>query len=106
MATLTMGTAAQTSLTAIQWSPSPSEVLSADMATIKAAIKDDLNPLSKSPGGWIDYNGLLMIPRRGQVRVFRGDFIGVDPATGWPILVSAAAAAQNPQWVHTGSAYT
>lgn len=106
MATLTMGTTAQTSLTTIQWSPTPSEVLPADMATIKNMIKDDLNPSSISPMGWIDYNGLLMIPRRGQIRVFRGDFIGVDAATGWPILVSAKAAANNPQWVHTGSAYT
>ena len=101
MALRTMGTTAQTTLSAIQFSQSPNVVLPADMASLKAALKDDLNPSSQSPNSFFDYNGLLMIPRRGLVRVFPGDFIAWDAQTGWPILVSAAAAALNPSWVHT-----
>lgn len=104
MALRTMGTAAQTSLSAILYSQSPLASTysggAADMAALTALIKDDLNPLSQSPNKFFDFNGLLMIPRRGMVRVFPGDFIAVDPQTGWPILVSAAAAASNPSWVH------
>ena len=37
-----------------------------------------------------NFNGQLVIPGRGIVRVLPGDVIAVDN-TGWPILVSAAA---------------
>ena len=104
----TMGTTAQTSLSAVRYSQSPLDSSaylgtppSADMGALAALIKDDLNPSSFSPNKFFDFNGLLMIPRRGLVRVFVGDFVAVDTQTGWPILVSAAAAAANPSWVHT-----
>src|SRR5215469_17935688 len=114
MALRTMGTAASTSLNAIRYSGSPLDLLgqtsggtqpagALDMGTLKTSIKDDMNPLSFSPNSWIDFNGLLVIPRRGELRVFVGDFIAFDPATGWPILISAAAAA-GAQWVHSGPA--
>ena len=111
MTTRTLGTASTTTLTAIAFSHSPLSNLGtgsspsttgpADMASIKNLIKDDLNALSVSPNSFIDFNGLLMIPRRGLVRVLVGDVIGVD-ASGWPILLSKAAAA-NANWVLSGS---
>lgn len=104
----TMGTTAQTSLSAVLYSQSPLDGTSylgtppaLDIPALAALIKDDLNPLSVSPNKFFDFNGLLMIPRRGLVRVLPGDFVAVDTQTGWPILVSAKAAAANPSWVHT-----
>jgi hypothetical protein len=38
-------------------------------------------------------NGLVTIPGRGILKMRPGDVIAVDPATGWPVLVSAAAIA-------------
>lgn len=112
MTVRTLGTASTTTLSAIAFSHSPLSNLGtgsspsttgpADMATAKNAIKDDLNPSSVSPNSWIDFNGLLMIPRRGLVRVLPGDVLAWD-ATGWPILLSKAAAA-NANWVLSGSA--
>jgi len=99
MATRTLGTAATTTLTAVSFSESPNVLLPADLATIQHAIKNDLQPLDLSVNTWIMHNGLLMIPRRGQLRVFPGDFFAVD-STGWPILLSSAAAA-SASWVHT-----
>jgi hypothetical protein len=110
MTTKTLGTNAVTSLQAVLYSQSPlvnigitagnPSTASVDMATLSALIKDDLNPLSTSPNTFFDFNGHLMIPRRGMVRVLPGDFVAVDAATGWPILISGAAIASGP-WTHT-----
>lgn len=95
----TLGTTSNTALTAYTFSQSPNVLTSANMATLKTGIKDDLNPLSTSPNSFVDYNGLLMIPRRGQIRIFPGDVVAFDPATGFVILVSAAAIASgSSQW--------
>lgn len=45
-------------------------------------------------------DGLLWVPNRGYLVVLPGDFVGVDATTGWPILLSANAAANGP-WTHT-----
>lgn len=98
MATVTLGTAANNSLTAKAFGGAMS---AADIATIAQLIKDDINNLHPVwPGAW-SQAGLLYIPNRGVLQCRPGDYVGVDPATGWPILVSARAAASNPQWVHT-----
>jgi hypothetical protein len=95
----TLGTNATTSLTAFTFNQSPNVLTPANMATLKAGIVDDINPLSKSPNSFVDYNGLLMIPRRGMIKIFPGDVIAFDPATGFPIIVSAAAIASgSSQW--------
>ncbi|SRR6266851_4753275 len=113
MATATLGTNAQTTLTALSapgsfitpgGTVSSVTQLDADIATINQAIKDDQNPNLPSPGagpmwGW-SRNGQLYVPNRGWLKVFPGDFIGVD-SQGWPILVSAKSAAVAAQWVHT-----
>ena len=105
----TMGTTATTSLSAVKYSQSPLDSSAylgtppaLDMAALAALIKDDLNQTGNfAPNKFFDFNGLLMIPRRGLVRVLPGDFVAVDTQTGWPILVSALAAASNPSWVHS-----
>ena len=73
----------------------------ADIATINAAILDDqLGGLGMGesatpqpyPGRWgWSRNGILYVPNRGFLATLPGDVIGVD-ATGWPILLSHAAA--------------
>lgn len=98
MALGTMGTTATASLTARVFA---NAMPAADIAGIANLIKDDLNNLHPIwPGAWAQ-TGLLYVPNRGILRMLPGDFVGVDAATGWPILVSARAAASNPQWVHS-----
>ena len=101
MATKTLGTTAQTSLTAIPWTNGFAQSSPADFATIDGSIKDDINvahPSSGVPIGLGD-NGYLYVPNRGYLRVFPGDYIGVD-SQGWPILVSANSIA-NAAWTHS-----
>lgn len=108
MATKTLGTNAQTTLTAIQFAQSVSE---ADFATIMQAVLDDYymgGGVAPTPPaspriypGAFGRNGLLTIPNRGVLRVQPGDFVGVD-ATGWPILVGAnAIASGSTSWTHS-----
>lgn len=97
MATATMGTAATTTLTALVVSAADA---AADIATIQQAILDDQNIAHPVwPGAW-SLNGLLYVPNRGFLKPLPGDYVAVDPATGWPILVSKLAAA-GASWVHT-----
>lgn len=107
MATVTMGTAANNSLTALGFSH---VALDADMASINALIKVDVPPAGEQGAGVVSStfvtqafskSGLLYIPRRGMVKVYQGDYVAVDPETGWPILISGRAAAANPSWVHS-----
>jgi hypothetical protein len=98
MATVTLGTTAQTSLTALAFGGS---LAPADIATIANAILDDQNNIHPIWPGAFAQTGLLYVPNRGILRCLPGDFVGVDAATGWPILVSKNAAASNPQWVHS-----
>ena len=101
MATLTLGTTAQTSLTSLVATASPN---AADFATISQGIKNDLTtgPQGKGValvgGGWVQ-PGLLIIPNRGILQVLAGDYVGID-SQGWPILVSANSIA-NAAWTHT-----
>lgn len=114
MATLTLGSNATTTLTAIRWIPG---MTTADLATIANAILNDNSqtggqlaqtaPSAKPiwPGA-ISNNGKLYIPNRGVLQVLPGDYIGVD-ANGWPILVSANAIAggsspsASTSWTHS-----
>lgn len=100
MATKTLGTNANNTLTAINFSKALS---AADIAAIAAAILDDRSvdsgqPATSAPSakpvfpGAFSQSGLLTIPNRGILQVLPGDWVGVD-ANGWPILVSANAIA-------------
>jgi len=96
MATATLGTPANNTLTAL---PMTGALAAADIAAIANAILNDLvngNPIW--PGAFAQ-NGLLYVPNRGVLKVLPGDFVGVD-TTGWPILVSKAAAATAASWIH------
>lgn len=113
MALLTLGTNADNTLSAIQFIYG---MTAADLATLNAAILNDgtqaggvanAAPSAKPiwPGG-LTTDGRLFIPNRGFVKVFPGDYIGVD-ANGWPILVSANAIAggtapsATSSWTHS-----
>lgn len=92
----TLGTAANNSLTSLIYAHS---MVAADLRTIANSILNDKTGNHAIwPGAYAE-NGLLHIPRRGVLRVFRGDYVGVDSA-GWPILVSANSIA-NAAWTKT-----
>lgn len=99
MATRTFGTAATTTLTSMLFQYTAS---AADMATLEALIKEDQSPMNNLPApywgnrvGCLDPGtGQLFLPGgRGTILLLPGDFVCVDTQTGWPIVVSAAAAA-------------
>lgn len=96
MATVTLGTNATTTLTALAFGAAK---LPADFATIAAAIKDDQNVSHPIVPGAFSQNGLLFVPNRGILKVLPGDYVGVDDE-GWPILVSAYSIA-NGNWTHS-----
>lgn len=107
MATVTLGTTANNSLTALQFSAG-SGMLDPDVASIAQAIFDDVlglgtnsKPARVVPGAFVR-SGLLFIPNRGVLKVLPTDFVGVDTNSGWPILVSGnvIGLAGSP-WVHT-----
>lgn len=109
MATVTLGTAAQTSLTALQFSGG-SGMSDADRATIAQAIKDDIlgysNAAPPKPARiWPDAftrAGLLYVPNRGVLQVRPGDYVAVDTNGGWTILVSGNVIdLSGTPWVHT-----
>lgn len=96
MATKTLGTALTTTLTAMQFSPVMTQ---ADFATVQQGIKFDGVEGSKVYPAAFTRSGLLYIPRRGVLRVFDGDYVGID-AQGWPVLVSANSIA-GAGWSHS-----
>lgn len=98
MALRTLGTAANNTLSGFV--VGTNDLIPADVATLMASIKNDqVNGLPLWNGAY-SQTGLLVLPaNRGVIRALPGDFIGVDPATGFPILISAAAAA-GASWVH------
>lgn len=95
MATSTLGTTANNSLTAL---PMSGAMAAADIAAISNAIlNDQINGFPIFPGAFAQ-NGLLFVPNRGVLKVLPGDFVGVDNQ-GWPILVSKNSATAG-NWVH------
>lgn len=106
----TIGTPATSTLWAIQtagplntpsaWLP-PTQ---ADMAIIQANILDDSVPIATPrvfSGAFIPNQQQLFIPNRGMLQVLPGDWVAVDPFTGWPILISGRAAQNASAWTHT-----
>lgn len=97
MATITLGTAATTTLIGVSFLKG---MPAADVAAIANNIKNpDINGSPIFPGAFSN-NGLLYVPNRGVLKILRGDYVAYDPATGWPILVSSQAAA-GASWVHS-----
>lgn len=96
MATGTLGTNANTSLTSITFGQGVSD---ADFATIALGIKNDLvngNPIF---AGAFSRAGLLYYPNRGLLKVLPGDVVAIDHL-GWPVLVSAASIAEGSSSWH------
>lgn len=100
MATVTLGTNATTSLTALQFLPGLNSGMSAaDIATINQLIKP-ANQIAMPRGGRFDSSGILHLPGgEGYIQCKPGDYIAVD-SRGWPIVVRADSAANGP-WTHT-----
>lgn len=99
MATITLGTTANNSLTALAYLKGLGSLAAADVATINNAIKDDLNVAHPIAHGFQQSEGLLLVPNRGLLKLLPGDYVGVD-SQGWPILVSANSIA-NAAWTHS-----
>jgi hypothetical protein len=102
MATITVGTAATTSLVGVVWSQDPAVLLPADLMVIRRRIKDDLaidHPVAQDSGiGGIERSaGKLWVPNRGSLVIYPGDVIATD-ARGGVVLISAYAAA-GANWV-------
>lgn len=96
MALVTLGSNATTSLQAISYNKA---IAQADIATIAANIKDDLDPAQLVVPGAFGNTGILFVPRRGWLKILDGDYVGYD-STGWPILLSSRAITSGP-WTHT-----
>jgi hypothetical protein len=99
MATSTLGTTANNSLTSLI---NAGAMTVADLATIANSIlNDQINTFGHNPifPGAYAQNGLLYVPNRGVLKVLPGDYVGVDSA-GWPVLVSANSIA-HAAWTHT-----
>jgi flagellar basal body rod protein FlgG len=96
MATKSGGTKATTTLTGVQFSYGKTVLSDADLATIAQGIYDDAI-LARSfknvnvPGSPFSRDGRLYVPNRGYLTVLPGDWVFIDPATGWPILISGNA---------------
>jgi hypothetical protein len=102
MATKTLGTTANNSLTAVEFATS---LLAADVATIQQGIKNDKIAAAGShpiySGDAFSLNGLLYVPNRGVLQVLPGDYVAIDN-NGWPILISADSIAYGSTlWVHS-----
>lgn len=96
---MTLGTAAQTTLIAVQFNRRAPPT-SQDIAAINNNILNDLNPSHPPWPGAFARTGLLFVPNRGVLQCLPGDYVAIDPATGFPILISANAAA-GASWIHT-----
>ncbi|MCI0557845.1 MAG: hypothetical protein MN733_05070 [Nitrososphaera sp.] len=103
MALVTLGTAAPTTLQAMLWNHKPDP---ADLAALNALFKYQTfaaptvnGPIAFKPSPMVN-QGILYVPERGQLKLFRGDYIAADPNTGHFILISGPTAAA-ASWVHT-----
>jgi len=87
----TLGTNTTTSLSAFSYTAQPDQQ---NAGLLRAGIKNDLSIGGKVGSIWPDafvQGGLLYIPNRGTLQLYRGDVIAFDPTTGFPIVVSSLA---------------
>jgi hypothetical protein len=122
----TLGTAGTTTLTSLIYNPvsagggnsftasgtSTANPRDTDIATINALIGQwvinagvggqgkQLTPAQNPQNAGFFQGGQLVIPGRGMLKLQNGDYVAVDPVTGWPILLSNQAA-QGASFVHT-----
>jgi hypothetical protein len=98
MATRTLGTTANNSLTALSYLAGIGSMPAADVALVDL-IKNDLSNGHELIPGAFQQNGQLYIPNRGWLQIRPGDYVAID-SQGWPILVSANSIA-NAAWTHS-----
>jgi hypothetical protein len=99
MATKTLGTNATNTLTALAFLKGIGSIPAADVASLANSIKDDLGNAHAIWPGAFSAQGQLYIPNRGFLKVYEGDWVGVD-SRGWPILLSKDTIANGP-WTHS-----
>ena len=98
MALKTAGTTSTTALKALQYiGVSTAE---ADLAAFCALCLDDVNVTHPAIPGTVEIMGILHIPNRAAVPLRVNDWLVVDPATGFPFVISAAAMA-GADWTHS-----
>jgi len=105
MATITLGTSAQTTLTAVKFSRGL-DLSDADIATIAQKILTPEGPGTNTPvvfPGAFARTGLLFVPNRGVLQCKAGDYVGVDPS-GVVVLVPRYAIATTA--TATGNTHT
>ncbi len=102
MATKTLGSNANNSLTALQFSAG-ADMVDADLAAMRALILDDLlGAFGRVMPEGFSRNGLLIVPNRGVLKVLPGDWVACDPNSGWPILVSGNVIGRGgTPWAHS-----
>ena len=94
MALLTAGTANTTKLSALLVSNAmgAGSAGAANVAAFNALVRDQstANLLAKVTS--YSLNGRLILPQgRGVITCLPGDYIAIDPVSGWPIVISPAA---------------
>jgi hypothetical protein len=99
MALRTLGTNATNSLNAIMFNHDPAVLSNSDLAAFNALIKSDRKE-DNLLGTALSRDGVLNVPGRLWLRVYNGDYVAIDAATGWPFVISAAAIAGGP-YTHT-----
>lgn len=98
MATKTLGTNATNTLLALSYAPGV--MAPADVATISQAIKSQ-DSIGRNIPEAFSNDGILHLPsKKGIIRLDPGDWVGIDPATGWPLVISAYAIA-NGAFTHS-----
>ncbi|MDD5305290.1 MAG: hypothetical protein PHS14_19510 [Elusimicrobia bacterium] len=91
MALKTGGTPANSSLNCIQWfSAMNKQDLAAFNALITYAAVDAESAVTTKPIPTVS-QGILYLSGRGQIKLTEGDWLYVDPATGWPFVVPNVA---------------
>jgi hypothetical protein len=99
MALLTLGTSGTTSLFAIQFNHDPLAMSYSDLAAFNALVNKDRTS-SDLEAVQLSREGLLYVPGRGTLKVLNGDYVAIDLATGWPILLSGEAVVFGP-YIHS-----
>lgn len=92
-----MGTAATNTLKAIKWNSSMSV---SDLAALNAIIlqQGSRSSVTIFPIPSVNQGGLF-IPTRGNLKLYEGDYLAVDPVTGEVYVINSVSAA-GASWVH------
>lgn len=100
MALLTGGSSTTTVLNAVQWfSAMNVQDLAAFNALITYAALDGESAVTTKPVPTVS-RGVLYLSGRGQIKLSEGDWLYIDPTTGWPFVIPNVVVAGG-HFVHT-----